>query len=96
MGFWKRIIELLIFSSEYKGQSKLTSEFSSLDRVGPLSEGFPKPAGSCNTRDNRKCWTDDGFNINTDYEIQTPKGEVRNVRVTSDPPVTTLQFVDKT
>ncbi|KAJ0362261.1 hypothetical protein COL154_006363 [Colletotrichum chrysophilum] len=78
MGFWKRIIELLIFSSEYEGQSKLTSEFSSLDRVGPLSEGFPKPAGSCNTRDNRKCWTDDGFNIITDYEIQTPKGEVRN------------------
>ncbi|KAF4873616.1 Dihydrogeodin oxidase [Colletotrichum siamense] len=88
MGFWKRLVELLLFSSEFKGQSKLTSNLPSLERVGPLdesplnygplSEHFPKPADSCNSPDNRGCWTTQGFDINTDYELETPEGVVRN------------------
>ncbi|KAF4487290.1 Dihydrogeodin oxidase [Colletotrichum fructicola] len=82
MGFWKRLIEILVFSSEFKGQSRVTSDLPSLGRVGPLSDNFPKPDGSCNTRENRQCWTTgtskaEGFNIETDYEIKTPEGVVR-------------------
>lgn len=79
MGFWKRLIEILVFSSEFKGQSRITSHLPSLGRVGPLSDSFPKPAGSCNTPKNRQCWTTngEGFDITTDYEIKTPEGEIR-------------------
>ncbi|KAJ3952935.1 hypothetical protein N0V92_010612 [Colletotrichum tropicale] len=32
MGFWKRLIEILVFSSEFKGQSRVTSDLPSLGR----------------------------------------------------------------
>lgn len=34
---------------------------------------------SCNTSENRQCWSD-GFNVKTDYETETPPGEVKRVR----------------
>ncbi|KAK6068603.1 multicopper oxidase [Seiridium cupressi] len=36
----------------------------------------PRQSVSCNTADNRACWTD-GFDINTDYEESTPEGVTR-------------------
>lgn len=35
-----------------------------------------RQAQSCNTPENRACWTD-GFDINTDYELSTPEGTTR-------------------
>ncbi|KAK2018046.1 hypothetical protein LZ32DRAFT_625258 [Colletotrichum eremochloae] len=80
MGFWKRLLEILVFSSEFKGQSRLTFDLPSFGRVGTLSDSFSKPAGSCNTPENRQCWTTngEGFDIKTDYEIKTPEGEIRD------------------
>lgn len=36
-----------------------------------VSEIETRAASTCNTADNRACWTDD-FNIQTDYETSTP------------------------
>ncbi|KAI4603906.1 Laccase-1 [Pestalotiopsis sp. 9143b] len=41
----------------------------------------PRQSASCNTADNRACWTD-GFDINTDYEVDIPDGITRTFDLT--------------
>lgn len=36
----------------------------------------PRQTVSCNTPEDRACWSD-GFDINTDYELETPEGITR-------------------
>lgn len=40
-----------------------------------------RQSASCNTADNRACWTD-GFDINTDYEVDIPDGITRTFDLT--------------
>lgn len=60
--------------------SRLTSAFpSSFNSPEPV---LARQVESCNTASNRACWTD-GFDINTDYEVDTPiTGVVRNYTLT--------------
>lgn len=60
--------------------SQLTWAFPSSTNL--LEPVLARQVESCNTASNRACWTD-GYDINTDYEIDTPiTGVVRNYTLT--------------
>ena len=82
MGFFKRLVQFLLYSSGFNHPDELTSELSPIDHGGPVEvvDVYDPSSidGSCNTPTNRQCWSQ-GFDIHTDYELQTPTGVVRKV-----------------
>ncbi|KAH6869777.1 multicopper oxidase-domain-containing protein [Thelonectria olida] len=80
MGFFKRLVQFLLYSSGFNHPDELTSELSPIDHGGPVEvvDVYDPSSidGSCNTPTNRQCWSQ-GFDIHTDYELQTPTGVVR-------------------
>ncbi|GKT40624.1 oxidoreductase ptaE [Colletotrichum spaethianum] len=67
MTFFKRLTEFLFFTPEFSAQGRLATQLLA-EELGGLSF-----TGSCNTANNRKCWSE-GFNITTDYEKHVPDG----------------------
>lgn len=72
MTFFKRLTEFLFFTPEFAAQGRLATQLLVEESSG-LSF-----AGSCNTANNRECWSE-GFNITTDYEKHVPDGVEREV-----------------
>ncbi|KAF4780802.1 Laccase-2 [Colletotrichum scovillei] len=70
MTFFKRLTEFLFFTPEFAAQGRLATQLLVEESSG-LSF-----AGSCNTANNRECWSE-GFNITTDYEKHVPDGVER-------------------
>ncbi|KAK1546663.1 hypothetical protein CPAR01_00630 [Colletotrichum paranaense] len=67
MTFFKRLTEFLFFTPELSAQGRLATQL-----FAEKSSGLSF-AGSCNTANNRECWSE-GFNITTDYEKHVPDG----------------------
>ena len=47
----------------------------------PLLQPIEVRQDDCGTASNRACWAD-GFDINTDYDLETPEGSLKTVSVT--------------
>jgi len=77
MGFWKRLTEFLWGSDIYFQKTIPPHSTTTFHRV-PVLDAFDITSidGSCNSAKNRQCWSK-GFDINTDYEIDRPKGIAR-------------------